>query len=71
MKGSWVEKIPVYCECCDVHLEYIGNYFIDGKIKSSTKWGILCEDCHKKYGIGLGMGKGQKYDLRTGEKVAG
>ena len=41
---------------------------IDGKTKMGP-WGILCPRCHKNHGCGLGLGKGQKYELKEAEFV--
>lgn len=30
-------------------------------------WGWIDEACHKKYGVGLGTGKGQRFKLDTGD----
>lgn len=44
----------------------ITKVFIDGKTKSGA-WGFMCEKCHKRYGYGLGIGKGQRY-VRDGKE---
>jgi len=31
---------------------------IDGRTKMGP-WAFMCRECHKKYGVGLGLGKGQ------------
>lgn len=33
---------------------------VDGKTKMGP-WAVMCLDCHKRYGVGLGTGKGQQY----------
>ena len=40
----------------------IENTFIDGKTKFGP-WGIMTPASFEKFGIGLGLGKGQKYEL--------
>jgi hypothetical protein len=42
--------------------------FVDGNTRRG--WGLLCLACHKTHGVGLGTGKGQKYDA-DGVKVVG
>ena len=31
----------------------------DGKTKMGP-WAFMCKECHKKYGVGIGTGKGQR-----------
>jgi len=50
------------CDICGKEPEQI----IDGKTVMGG-WANLCPDCHREYGCGLGVGKGQKYDNKTGE----
>ena len=57
-------------EDCNFCGEKLSNkIFIDGKTTYGP-WGIMCEKCFKVYGIGLGTGKGQKYD-ENGIKIEG
>ena len=60
------------CDICGIIKPIV---LIDGKTKLGP-WGLMCADCHKKEGVGIGTGKGQKYvyqftDLSeiTGEEV--
>ena len=41
------------CDFCQAVAEY------DGKTKMGV-WANMCGGCFKKYGVGLGTGKGQK-----------
>ena len=34
-------------------------------------WSTMCDKCFQKYGLGIGVGKGQMYDSLTFEMVAG
>jgi len=52
MKVAKVDNYPD-CDFCNKKARY------DGKTKMGP-WANMCEDCFKKFGIGLGMGKGQK-----------
>ena len=54
---------------CDICGE-AQNWFVDGKTKAGP-WAIMCPLHFDMYGIGLGLGKGQKYDLATLEKIEG
>lgn len=55
-KKEWLGLIST-CNMCG---SIIANTFIDGKTKKGY-WAIMCPECFKKYGIGLGTGKGQRY----------
>ena len=39
---------------------FIKDEFVDGKTTSGP-WAFMCLDCHRLYGYGLGVGKGQRY----------
>lgn len=64
---KWSSPVPEYCQLCGFTLS---EFFIDGKTKYGP-WGIMCQDCHEEHGVGLGTGKGQRYDARTLEKLEG
>jgi hypothetical protein len=64
---KWNGSKPEDCQLCDRPLK---KSFVDGRVRGSN-WHILCEVCHIKFGVGLGVGRGQKYDLKTLEKVEG
>lgn len=50
--------LPSKCDICG----YKGNTtIIDGKTHAGP-WAYMCVDCHKDYGLGLGIGVGQKYE---------
>lgn len=59
------------CDICGCQLKNNVEYFVDGKTKLKGLWGLLCPECHKKYGYGLGCGFGQKYDGKTGVLLEG
>jgi hypothetical protein len=44
------------------------KHFYDFKTTSGP-WAIGCEKCFEKRGMGLGIGRGQKYELKTLKKV--
>ena len=56
-RTNWLGNVPTHC---DIGKEEIKGVFIDGKTHMGP-WGCMCEPCHKEFGIGLGMGMGQKY----------
>lgn len=65
MSKLWMGTRPSACDICR---GTITKKFVDGKTKMGP-WGILCLACHKAKGCGLGLGKGQKYELKEGEFV--
>lgn len=65
---KWLGLPPHTCEVCQGDL---GSVFIDGKIKTSSQWAVMCFSCHGSHGYGLGVGKGQKYNTKTLEKIDG
>lgn len=46
----------------------IVDIFIDGKTNQSGAWGIMSPESFRKYGTGLGTGKGQKYQKQPDGK---
>lgn len=39
-----------------------GGIIIDGRTRRGP-WAWMCDQCHEQYGVGLGTGKGQKFEL--------
>ena len=68
-KVTWQSGHPTACDICEAS---ITNEFIDGKTTFGP-WGIMCSSCHAANGIGLGLGRGQKYRkiIEHFEKVEG
>lgn len=61
---------PTQCDLCQ---RPITKDFVDGRTQRGP-WGNLCLGCHRSEGVGLGTGKGQKYERNdAGDyvKVAG
>lgn len=56
-----LEDAPKNCDLCEAA---ITDKFVDGAIKNGP-WGVMCPQCHKKDGIGLGTGRGQLYVLQA------
>ena len=67
MGKGWIGDIPEKCEICSVPLK---GTFIDGRVKITGLWAVMCAPCHVIHGIGLGTGKGQLYNI-LGEKLKG
>lgn len=55
---------------CDLCKQPAKDVYIDGKTKFGY-WANMCASCFMERGVGLGSGKGQKYNVRTGTKLAG
>ena len=62
MAKHWLGGPP---ETCDICTKPIVHSFIDGKTTSGP-WALMCEHCHKAHGVGLGLGRGQRYVLHLG-----
>ncbi len=58
-RTRWIGTIPTVYQITDTK---ITNEFIDGRTLNGA-WAIMHPDAHKKYGCGLGTGRGQKYRL--------
>jgi len=65
--GKWLGGTT--CDLCGRDLNTFGS-FVDGKTKMGP-WALMCSECFKEIGIGTGVGKGQKYDSSTLEKISG
>jgi len=61
---NWAGIIPLACETCD---NALADFFNDGKTKDGP-WAIMCDDCLPIYGVGLGVGRGRKFNA-LGEGV--
>lgn len=57
---------------CDVCGQKLTSVMYDARTHSGP-WGCLCPTCYRVHGVGLGTGKGQKYERQDGKyvKVAG
>ncbi|MHA2384155.1 MAG: hypothetical protein ACXACT_16400 [Candidatus Thorarchaeota archaeon] len=58
-KVYWLGNI----DTCNICPTKITTTFIDGKTTMGP-WAILCPQCHKDVGYGLGTGLGQRYVLQ-------
>lgn len=61
MKAKWYGVAPKKCDLCNSKLKGV---FIDGRTRMGA-WAIMCLPCHKEFGVGLGIGKGQKYTMKV------
>lgn len=55
---QWQGKVPVRD---DFGRPIVGS-FVDGKTTSGS-WAIMSLESHRTHGVGLGTGRGQKYQL--------
>ncbi len=58
----WLSEPPKVCQLCDCA---ITKTFIDGRVAGQSSWANMCLNCHHSHGNGLGIGKGQKYELQA------
>lgn len=63
MKSKWYGIPPKKCDICGCSLTGYKS-FVDGRTKNG-RWAIMCELCYVKHGVGLGVGKGQKYEMKV------
>jgi len=52
------------CDMCDPGAKTTSKVMYDGKTAMGP-WANMCGHCFKRYGVGLGLGKGQKLILKT------
>lgn len=64
---KWLSELPKDCQICN---KPFGKYFIDGRT-IYISWALMCEKCHDRFGFGLGIGNGQKYETKTKKGVEG
>ena len=69
--GKWLSKAD-NCDICKEPLDWALNkqWFVDGATQMGP-WALMCPRCFEMYGVGLGTGRGQKYDYKTKEKIEG
>ena len=67
MVKKWAGELPEKCDLCRGPLRVV---FFDCATTAGP-WGILCRGCFMFHGVGLGTGRGQKYDAQTGVKLEG
>ncbi len=70
MDKFWIGPAPERCDICEADLipAYAGKgVFIDGAT-SRGPWACMCTACFTHYGVGLGTGRGQKYERQIDER---
>ena len=77
MTTPWVGQVPDRCDICNRPFsecrdrrdpESKGETFVDGRTIAGP-WANMGEGCFKIHGVGLGTGKGQRWNWITGEKI--
>jgi len=59
----WSGTTPPKCDFKKDH--QLHGTFYDAFIPAYGCWACVCEDCARKFGIRLGTGFGQRYDLQA------
>jgi len=54
----WLGTPPTRCDACGFTLARV---FLDAATRRG-RWGILCPGCHAEIGLGVGTGRGQRYE---------
>lgn len=66
---KWQGPLPNACDICNKKLIQCSS-FIDGATTSGP-WGNMCPSCFALHGIGIGPGRGQRYEVPSGIKLEG
>lgn len=76
MEKKWRGTWPAECDICMYFNDGVKTdlrnvpYFVDGATRQGP-WALMCPECHAMHGVGLGTGRGQKYDSKTLVKLEG
>ena len=58
---KWFGDKPTMCDICK---DPITTFFVDGRTKMGP-WGNMDRKCFVQYGVGVGTGLGQAYELQS------
>jgi hypothetical protein len=58
------EKAHFSHYACDICGTPKPQKIIDGVVRGRS-WALMCPDCHKLFGVGLGTGKGQLFEKQV------
>jgi hypothetical protein len=64
-RKTWMSRTPQECDICK---DPIGTEFVDGRTVYGP-WACMCLSCHRINGVGLGLGKGQRYQKQDDKFV--
>lgn len=56
----WDDDPPINCDICKSEMSE-DRFMIDGSLKGSGDWKIMCSACFSRHGTGIGIGQGQLY----------
>ena len=71
-KKKWFGSDPIICDICKIPFNVGKNpVFYDAFVPAFGQWGLICNSCFIIHNCSLGTGKGQKYNLKTLEKLEG
>lgn len=62
-KVTWHGTFPS-CDICKTLYGVKTTAYYDARTTAGI-WAYLCDDCFEEYGVGLGLGTGQKLVLQT------
>jgi hypothetical protein len=54
--------------CCQLCNEPLIESYIDGATVVGP-WAIMCDACHRQFGVGWGVGRASRHDVQTGKKL--
>jgi hypothetical protein len=60
----WMGDKPKDCDICH---KALGDSFVDGATTMGP-WGIMCKNCFPVFGVGLGIGRGQRYEKQSDDR---
>lgn len=65
---GWMCGRPTECDICAKPLK---TEVVDGKMnrQAGGHWAYMCVPCHTLQGVGLGVGRGQRYKLVNGDWI--
>ena len=68
-KKKWLGTWPARCQLCHIELQTLPEFY-DARLYNG-RWGLMCKRCFIAFGVGLGLGRGQRYSTETLEKTGG
>ena len=70
MARTWQGEKPTQCDACEGDF-LRSTSFVDGVIHCSTgsTWGLFHVTCFKRHNGTYGVGRGQRYDMKTLERI--
>jgi hypothetical protein len=64
--NSLGNKVDYQCDLCESKI--VGRHLIDGKLRYSDMWAIMCPTCFSTKGSWFGIGVGQLYSKTDKDK---